>query len=740
VIASVFMVGLSSPQGTGAWRFRIAYAAVFVVVVVVAAVLLSELPVAGRRAVSGLGLVGGALAVAASCIYKVRRSSGRRRISFGSLCMAALLAAAGNAQLTYLNLFLNTPGPGGDAFLTLALCFAVVAVAVYPSTPRRGTDLARMVLDGVVIGGSILFTASIVVFPYVLSNAGAGVVAMLPLLPPVVDVVAATVAALLFLRGNRNDRSFLALVSLGFASYAVSDFVYAALNARGAYGLGTIADLGWIVGYALLALALIRANAPSGQGETLRETSPVVGTVLMFSLFIVAAIVSLSTGEVRRLDTPAGVIWLGVLIAVAARQIFLIVDNEKLRQILEERVIERSSQLRQVTQQSDLLVNSVGDGIYGVDQSGAITFVNPAAAAVLRYDQADLIGKHAHDTFHAMRPDGTPYPADACYITEAISHRIATSAEDDVYTRADGVDFAVEVTATPLTEDDQVRGAVVVFRDVTQRREMDRLKSEFVSMVSHELRTPLTAIRGSLGLLVGGAIGGLDGRAGRMIKIALDSTERLTRLINDILDVERIEAGVMPISRSVHPARDLIQAALAQVHVLAQQADVSILVGETPGEVYADADWVQQTLLNLLSNAIKFSPPGSVVDVHTAEVGANVEFTIRDRGRGVPDDKLDSIFTRFQQVDSSDAREKGGTGLGLAISRSLIERLGGRIWAENNATGGASFRFTLPRPTPALLGSAGIAHQKDAPTTSPGLNGEVKAVPAPRRSSSTKAG
>ena len=242
----------------------------------------------------------------------------------------------------------------------------------------------------------------------------------------------------------------------------------------------------------------------------------------------------------------------------------------------------------------------------------------------------------------------------------------------------------MELTATPLIEDDRAIGAVVVFRDVTQRREVDRLKSEFVSMVSHELRTPLTAIRGSLGLIAGGAMGELTPSAARMVQIALVSSERLTRLINEILDIERIESGVLPMELGAHSAEGLIDAAVDQVQVIAEDARVRVSVDRAEGEVYADADRVVQTLLNLLGNALKFSPPGAEVTVHAVTRGTFVEFSIRDRGRGIPEDKLDRIFARFEQVDSSDAREKGGSGLGLAISRSIVERLGGRIWAENN--------------------------------------------------------
>jgi signal transduction histidine kinase len=185
-----------------------------------------------------------------------------------------------------------------------------------------------------------------------------------------------------------------------------------------------------------------------------------------------------------------------------------------------------------------------------------------------------------------------------------------------------------------------------------------------------------------------------------MVDIALVSSERLTRLINEILDLERMEAGALPMDLRDLAAVDLVQTAVEQATVLATEAEVSLRVIHVEGMVRADEDRVVQTLLNLLGNAIKFSDPGQEVTVQSVRRGSFVEFEISDSGRGIPADKLDAVFARFQQVDSSDAREKGGSGLGLAISRSIVERLGGRIWASNNADGGACFRFTLPVPQP----------------------------------------
>jgi signal transduction histidine kinase/CheY-like chemotaxis protein len=270
------------------------------------------------------------------------------------------------------------------------------------------------------------------------------------------------------------------------------------------------------------------------------------------------------------------------------------------------------------------------------------------------------------------------------------------TAEADVYVRADGTSFPVEITASPVIDEDRLQGAVVAFRDVTQRREVDRMKDEFLSVVSHELRTPLTSIRGSLGLLASGKLGGLTPRAGSMVTIALQSSERLTRLINDLLDIERIESGNRPMEVTAHDAHQLLAAAAKHIDGLATSVGVRVEVGACAGRVLADEDGIMQTLTNLLGNAIKYSDPGGTVVLDATEGEGLVLFRVRDHGRGIPADKLESIFERFEQVDSSDARQKGGTGLGLAISRSIIERHGGRIWAESELGVGTTVLFTLP--------------------------------------------
>jgi PAS domain S-box-containing protein len=646
----------------------------------------------------------GGLVLGLSSGQRVRNLRERRSRAWFLLALGGVICAAAN--LYDLVTSLSAPQTTTDISkvgLAIGLLLGICAMISFPPARRRNTDLARMILDGVVVGGSILFLTAVVVYPPLLGTRSITVgtdIAVLAM--PIGDVVVATLAVLMIMRSSGADRPALSLVGLGFALYAISDLSFALLSAQQSFSFGTIVDLGWIAGYAVSALAARHpAAARPTTTNSLREASPVAGTVIMFAVFIVAAFVGL-LGDVNPVTNA---LWMIVLVAVAVRQILLIIDNNALRQGLERRVAERTRDLRRLTERSELLLKSVGDGIYGVDTAGRITFINPAAARVLGFPPAELIGRSAHHTFHARQPDGSPTPENQCYVTEAVRDGFAAISEEDSYVRADGRQFPVEVTATPLTvggssatgPGTSTSGAVVVFRDITQRREVDRIKNEFVSMVSHELRTPLTSIRGSLGLLAGGALGVLPDRADHLLKIAQDSCERLTRLINDILDIERFESGSIPMEIGRHRASDLVDAAVQQVDQLATESLITLKISRADGVITADADRVLQALINLISNAVKFSLSGDEVVIAAVPRGGFVEFSVTDHGRGIPPDRLDSIFNRFEQVDSSDSRDKGGSGLGLAICRSIVERLGGRIWARSDPQHGTVFTFTLPR-------------------------------------------
>ncbi|HAX74971.1 MAG TPA: hybrid sensor histidine kinase/response regulator [Cyanobacteria bacterium UBA11372] len=245
-------------------------------------------------------------------------------------------------------------------------------------------------------------------------------------------------------------------------------------------------------------------------------------------------------------------------------------------------------------------------------------------------------------------------------------------------------------------------------REIEARKQAEEKKDELISIVSHELRTPLACIRTALELLSTGHYGVLEAKGHQFIDIALTNSDRLLRLLNDLLDLERIEAGIDLTCRENCNIADLMEQAADSLQAMAEQSEVTLSVSTMPVKRYVNPDHIIQVLTNLLSNAIKFSNPGSTVwltaelpETGDVEAGSNPQLQnllikVKDRGRGIPSDKLESIFGRFEQVYPSDSHQKGGSGLGLAICRSIIEQYGGRIWVESSLGGGSTFYFTLP--------------------------------------------
>jgi signal transduction histidine kinase/DNA-binding response OmpR family regulator len=226
---------------------------------------------------------------------------------------------------------------------------------------------------------------------------------------------------------------------------------------------------------------------------------------------------------------------------------------------------------------------------------------------------------------------------------------------------------------------------------LAMRSDLDSVKDEFISTVSHELRTPLTSIRGALGLLSAGLLGNVDPKAQNLLRIASSNTERLIRLINDILDLERMDSGRAELKLRRCSVYDLAHEAVDTMTTMAESAGIKIeLVTNAPRDsIYfdADSDRILQVLTNLLSNAVKFSPAGSTVTIQIDSSPNSLLLRVVDQGRGIPPDKLEAVFDRFQQVETADATKKGGAGLGLAICRSIVQQHGGAIWAQPNTNG-----------------------------------------------------
>jgi PAS domain S-box-containing protein len=366
--------------------------------------------------------------------------------------------------------------------------------------------------------------------------------------------------------------------------------------------------------------------------------------------------------------------------------------------------VRAEGRLRTLTRQSDSILESVGDGIYCIDLDGQVTVVNAAAAQMLGYRQEEMLGRVMHNLVHHTRVDGTPYESDESPIRKSLFNFGTARVTDEIFWRKDGTSFPVEYVARPLidtntseTGEPRAIGVVVAFTDTTERRALDRMKDEFISTVSHELRTPLTSLRGALGLLAGGALEKRPEKANQMLEIAINNTDRLVRLVNDILDLERISSGKSELHSTMTSAEDLLRKAVSAQEAVTPKPTARIFYEAKGVSVWADPDRILQALDSLLSNAIKFSPPDGEIHL-TARMLDDQEALIEvsDKGQGIAEDKLEHIFERFQQGDASDTRTLGGTGLGLAICRTIVNQHGGRIWATSIPGKGTTFHFTLP--------------------------------------------
>ena len=358
---------------------------------------------------------------------------------------------------------------------------------------------------------------------------------------------------------------------------------------------------------------------------------------------------------------------------------------------------EAEEALHLAMRQRELILESVGEGIFGIDLEGRLTFINKAAAQLLGYAPEQVTGRDVHELIHHSHADGTPYSKATSPIFQTMRRRESIHMRDEVFWRQDGTSIPVEYTTSPLIENGQVSGMVVAFQDVSERRRLERMKDEFISTVSHELRTPLTSLRASLGLISSGSLDKRPEKQRQMVDMAIANCDRLVRLVNGILDFDSVERGQLALNREPVEAIDLLRRASDANHSAATQAHITFRVEAPQATVMADEERILQVLNELVTNAIKFSPPETMIRlVAQPSSPGEVCFIVEDQGRGIAPDKLERIFERFQQGDASDSRALGGTGLGLALCRSIVEQHGGRIWAESEQGKGSRFLFTVP--------------------------------------------
>ncbi len=438
--------------------------------------------------------------------------------------------------------------------------------------------------------------------------------------------------------------------------------------------------------------------------------------------------------------------------------------------------------IKRLSRQNELILISAGEGILGLDLQGNHTFVNPAAARMLGYKVEELIGRHSHTTWHHTRADGSPYPREECSIYAAYKDGAVHIKDDEVFWRKDGTSFPVRYASTPILEEGKLAGAVVSFSDITERKKMEvaikrynegleekiqertreiedtnvelqvlnkeldlrrqeaetaklqameasRAKSDFLANMSHELRTPLNAIVGFSDVLQDQLFGNLNEKQMEYVDDILSSGEHLLNLINDILDLSKVESGKMELELGRFPLKDILNISMTMLREKAMKHNINLRLQIEPDadlEIEADERKLKQIMFNLLSNALKFTQDGGSVRVtarvtrdegrgttdegrqtrdETASVvlaseesdrPSSVVISVEDTGIGIKPEDMDKLFKEFSQIESAYSKTHEGTGLGLALTKRLVELHGGRIWVESEFGKGSRFTFAIP--------------------------------------------
>ena len=401
---------------------------------------------------------------------------------------------------------------------------------------------------------------------------------------------------------------------------------------------------------------------------------------------------------------------INVLIAYRLTQVFqsgyrlrhaygkLTQDHRSLNRRLERQLVELDEARRQVEasgRKLALFAERAPIAVLELQPDGTVAEVNNAAEILFGYAAAELVGASVKKL---IRPEAHA-EFDRTW-RELVGERESVAGLRLSNPRRDGVEITCEWTITPLVNvERQVIAVIAQGRDITAQLEAERMKKEFTSTLSHELRTPLTSIIGSLQLINSGVMGEVEKEVAELTGVAERNGQRLLDLINDILDIEKIESGKLALAPEVIAVNEVVQEAMLLNKAFAERFKVRFQPSGELGarKVHADRKRLLQVMTNLLSNAAKFSPEGGVVEIGTEDAGPNVRVAVHDRGSGIPEDFRARIFGRFTQADSTATRQKGGTGLGLAICKRLVELMHGRIGFQDRPGGGTTFWFELPR-------------------------------------------
>jgi PAS domain S-box-containing protein len=383
------------------------------------------------------------------------------------------------------------------------------------------------------------------------------------------------------------------------------------------------------------------------------------------------------------------------LVEAAATQVANAINNAELYKLIVEQTDRLGRMLRDQeveASKSQSILEGVADGVMVADAQGQVILFNAAAERILELSREEALGRSTNEMLGLY--------GDQAYDWRGAISRWANLEDLEEYlaSRLEIGDRIVSVHLAPVLMGQEFLGTVSVFRDVTVEVEAERAKSEFVSTVSHELRTPMTSIKGYADLLLMGAVGSLTGEQERFLTIIKSNTDRLTLLVNDLLDISRIESGRLILTPRVVRVDDLIGQVIMAMAARAAERELKLRSDLPPvlPEIFVDPDRVIQVLTNLVGNACRYTPSGGEIVVLASTHEDEIRVSVRDTGIGISEEDQQRLFSRFFRSDDPTVQEAPGTGLGLSITKSLVEMHGGQIWVESELGHGSTFTFSLP--------------------------------------------
>jgi PAS domain S-box-containing protein len=425
------------------------------------------------------------------------------------------------------------------------------------------------------------------------------------------------------------------------------------------------------------------------------------GVFVINAIAFYAGIAGLSQPPIAALTSPQQTLEFTILLVVAILNlIFFIIVYQLLRQRQSDFALEAhlASQLSLSEERLTGVLEIAGDAIISLNKQQKIILYNQAAEKIFGYSAADVIGQPLDllipDRFVQVHRQHVGHFGQGQTSARAMGER-----QEIFGKRQDGSEFPAEASVSRLKYDDDIIYTVIL-RDISERRYIEKLKDEFVSIVSHELRTPLTAVYGPLKILAAGLVNITSDEGQYLLKIAAANADRLVNLINDILDLESINQDSTKLDFSSCHVATILNEVLQLQRPYADATNVDLQLAIPPGLekvfIMANHDRIMRVFINLLNNAIQFSPLHGIVWLRVAVVNQQVQFSIQDQGQGIPAENADRIFDRFHQIDSSSTRSHEGTGLGLTICRGIVQQHQGQIWVDSRMGEGSTFYFTIP--------------------------------------------